>query len=150
MLEIKLTQGKFAMVDDEDFETLNNHKWFIKKDSNTCYAYRKQTTNNKRKTVYIHSIIMETPKGMQIDHIDGNGLNNCKSNLRVVTFRQNMQNRHVSKTSQYLGVSKFRNKWIAHIGINGKAKYLGIYIIEEDARDAYLNALCEINEICIN
>ena len=73
---------------------------------------------------------------MQVDHVDGNPLNNCKSNLRIVTSRHNCQNRHYSKSSKYPGVSwkPLNKKWTARITINAKEKYLGLFENEHDAK----------------
>lgn len=94
---------------------------------------------------------MNTPKGMVVDHIDGNGLNNQRENLRVVTYRQNCQNRHTPKTSIYPGVSwcKYKKRWFASIKINGKNRKLGRYNLEIDAYNAYTDALKSIGETVI-
>lgn len=143
MKEIKLTQGKVALVDDEDFEQLNQFKWSACKNGNTFYA-----TNNFHNTLYnfiysLHRLILLSPDfpapGKTVDHIDGNGLNNQKSNLRIVTHRQNMQNLHIKTTSKYPGVSwhNASKKWQAAIMIEGKQFHLGIFDSEEKAYEAY-------------
>lgn len=151
MKEIKLTQGLSTMVDDEDYEELNKHKWCAHKDGNTFYAVKTIRFNNVEKTIKMHRIIINTPHNMKTDHIDGNGLNNCKSNLRIVTNRQNGQNRHENKTSKYVGVywHKRDKVWVSSIQINKKAYYLGYFTNEEDAHKAYLNKLEEIGEVFV-
>jgi len=151
MRTIELTQGKLALVDDEDFEELNQYKWFANKRGNTFYAVRNTKRPNRTK-IRMHKEIMDTPKGLETDHIDGDGLNNCRPNLRVVTSRQNQQNRHTPKSSIYPGICwwKDRGKWRARIEINGKRKHLGLFDVEEEAYNAYLKALATINEICVN
>ena len=84
MKEIKLTQGKVALVDDEDFDMLNQYTWYGDK-----YA---QTTI-ERKSVQMHRLIMKTPRWMVVDHIDHNGLNNQKSNLRNCSQSANCKNK---------------------------------------------------------
>ncbi len=92
-------------------------------------------------------------QGYQIDHRDGNGLNNTRDNLRHVTVRQNQQNRrNINKSSIYPGVCRIKNsgKWCATICINGKNKRLGNYNTEREAFNAYLKALNEINEAIVD
>jgi len=148
---IELTQGKVALVDDEDFEELNQYKWYAHKQKNAFYAIRNSKGAN-RTTIHMHRLIMGTPEGMQIDHIDGNGLDNTKSNLRIVTIRQNAQNRHEARSSTYPGVywQKDRGKWHANITINGKTKSLGRFEIEAEAYEAYLKALEGLGDICVS
>ena len=152
MKEIKLTQGLKAQVDDEDFERLNEFKWFAHKSRNVYYADRHSATvNGKRDTIKMHhEIIGRPPEGKMADHKDGNGLNNQKYNLRHVTNRQNCQNKkHIIKTSQYPGVSRYRQreKWKAKIYINGIHKELGCHFNSEiDAFRAYCKALKAIGE----
>lgn len=151
MKTIILNKGLTTMVDDEDFEMLNKYKWNAVKDGSTHYATRIDYTSGKAKTIKMHREIMKTPIGLQTDHINGDGLYNCKSNLRIVTARQNSQNKHMNKTSEYVGVSwhKGDKKWQAHIHIK-KLKYLGSFNSEIDAHNAYLKALSEIGEVFID
>ena len=147
MKEIKLTQDKTVLVDDEDFELLKNHKWSAIKQPNTFYAVRMPSRSlGKRKHIRMHCEIMANlPTGMMVDHIDGNGLNNQKNNLRIVTQRQNLQHRiNYPKTSKYPGVHllKINKKWRAQARIDGKKKALGTFSEEIDAFVAY-QKICE-------
>lgn len=101
MKKIKLTQGKYAIVDDEDFEWLNQWKWCYCK-----YVIRDIILNKKNKRIYMHRLIMNTPEKMQTDHINGNKLDNRRNNLRICTQSQNNMNRKISKlnTSGYRGI----------------------------------------------
>lgn len=126
MKKIKLTQGKFALVDDEDFVELNKFKWYTGKYyKNTCvYAIRR---DNKGKTILMHREIMQTPSGMVTDHIDHNGLNNQKNNLRSCSHAQNIRNsaKRIKGTSLYRGVSSRT--------VNGHKYYRGrIYVDRKD------------------
>jgi hypothetical protein len=101
MKEIKLSRGKIALVDDEDFDYLNQWKWFASKGRNTYYAGRSSKIKNNR---WMHRLIMKTPENLQVDHIDHNGLNNQKSNLRNCTNTENLFNRNKNFKSKYKGV----------------------------------------------
>ncbi|MCK9282549.1 MAG: HNH endonuclease [Melioribacteraceae bacterium] len=107
MKKIKLTQGKFALVDDEDFEYLNQFKWCAHKAFDNYYAIRHVTIDNRQRELQMHRVIMKTPKGKVTDHIDHNGLNNQKSNLRICTARENCCNSKpiLGGSSKYKGVS---------------------------------------------
>ena len=102
MKEIELSRGMTALVDDEDFEYINQFKWSAHKDGktkNTFYATgHGKRINGKRASTSIHMFVMGKKQGFVIDHIDGNGLNNQKSNLRFVTHRGNGQNLHIEKS----------------------------------------------------
>lgn len=139
MKEIKLTRGEVALVDDSDFNFLNQWKWHVRQGHNTRYAVRVVT---KRHTVSMHRVIMQVyRKDLLIDHIDLNGLNNQKNNLRICDKFQNAKNRRPRKngSSKYLGVSwcKTSKKWIAQININKKIVHLGRFSSEEEAAKAY-------------
>jgi hypothetical protein len=146
--QIKLSQGKTASVDDEDFPSLNQFKWYALKSGRTFYAVRllPRVPDEIRKTVRMHRIINETPDGFETDHIDGNGLNNQRSNLRTVTTRGNGQNRHVPKTSSFPGVSfrpRTKNPWRAQYSLDGKVMNIGHFPTEELAHEAYLEKVGE-------
>lgn len=125
---IPLTQGKFAMVDDEDFERVNQFKWYALKKRNVWYAERSVWSNNKHIcNIKMHQfIVLDNPLKLPIDHIDMDGLNNQGFNMRLATIAQNGRNRTgmSGKTSKYKGVcfDRFRGKWVATIKIYGKKK----------------------------
>ena len=137
---IKLSQGKEAIVDDEDFEYLRQFKWHV---TDTGYACRKDGRKNK----YMHRELMGSPKGLQIDHINGNRLDNRRSNLRVVTVGDNRKNTGIrsDNTSGYKGVSwdKKNSKWKVAIYVNSKYVHLGRFTDIEDAALAYNTAALE-------
>ena len=140
MKEIKLTQGKVALVDDEDFEYLNQWKWRAIPNNRTFYTQRDIIIKGKSVSIKMHRLIMNTPKGMEVDHINHNGLDNCKINLRNCTPTENRKNRLACGKSKYLGVIFNNNKSVAHIRINGKLVHLGTFKTEEQAAKAYDNA----------
>lgn len=143
MKNIELTQGKFAIVDDEDFDFLNQWKWAAAKRRNTWYAIRTDCSLGKMnsKSILMHRLIMSAGKGKLIDHKDQFGLNNQKINLRESTHSQNSANRKAYKnsTSKYLGVgwNKEKKKWQAQITINYRRIHLGYFNQEEEAANVY-------------
>jgi len=140
---IPLTQGKYAIVDPEDFERLNKHKWHAVKQSNTFYAIR--CAGPAKKTTYIrmHREIIHPPDHLVVDHINHNGLDNRKANIRPATRSQNNFNRLIIKrkgaSSKYKGVSwrKRRKRWRARIHVYGEYKFLGYFKEEIHAAKAY-------------
>jgi hypothetical protein len=140
---IPLTQGKYAIVDPEDFERLNKHKWYASKWGNTFYAVRCAGPRNKTKYIRMHREIMRPPDHLVIDHINHKGLDNRKANLRNATRAQNNYNRVAIKrkgaTSKYKGVAwkKEKKKWRAHIYFNGEGIFLGYFKDEIQAAKAY-------------
>ncbi len=143
---ISLTQGKIAIVDDEDFEQLNKHRWFAVQDTpNLWYAIRIIRENGKSRTIRMHREILKPKKDKMTDHINGNGLDNRRANLREVDQSLNQHNRHKLQTnnsSGFNGVSwdKKRRKWSARIELNGEKKYLGHFKSENNASLAYQQA----------
>jgi len=146
--EIPLTRGYVAFVDDEDYEWLSQFKWHVKKSGRTCYAVRKVTVApNTYKKEFMHNAIMKPKEGEQVDHIDGNGLNNCRANLRLANHQLQQANRRKTKgVSRFKGVTRVVHKrkrtgdwirWHARIKFNGKYISLGYFENEEDAARAY-------------
>lgn len=137
--QILLSQpSKFALVDDEDFERVNQYKWFFARG----YAKRTNQIGTNGKTILMHRLIMNAPEGVEVDHIDGIGFHNEKHNLRLCSriensYNQKKQSRKTS--SRFKGVSRHSkgNKWFARIGLGGVSIYLGLFGNEEDAAKAY-------------
>jgi hypothetical protein len=143
MKRIPLTQGKYAIIDDEDFGRINKYKWHA--DYIHGYWYAKRSIRKpKRKVIsqFMHQLIMDCPKGLQIDHKNHDTLDNRKVNLRVCTHAKNHMNQRPQQrkmSSKYKGVTwaKRRNKWQAQIGLTGEIIYLGYYSNEIMAAKAY-------------
>ncbi|MCX5632352.1 MAG: ATP-binding cassette domain-containing protein [Phycisphaerae bacterium] len=134
---IRLTKGKFAIVDPDDYQKLIEYDWQLyKNNSDNYYAARL----DGMKIVFMHRMIMNAPKRKIVDHRDRDGLNNTKTNLRLATFAENNRNRRRLKgSSKYKGVSRIknRNKWGVSITHNYQRIYLGYFDNEEDAARAY-------------
>lgn len=137
MKQILLTQGQIALVDDCDYDSLMLYDpWHAHCGHNTFYAARHSPESSTRALMLMHNIIM---CGKGIDHIDHNGLNNQRNNLRFATSRQNQQSRRKNQSSLYKGVTyrEDRGSWRARIRIDGELISLGYYAAPEDAAKAY-------------
>jgi hypothetical protein len=139
MKEIPLSQGLVALVDADDFDRVMAFKWSTREHRNTFYAQRNVRKPDGRSTTQqLHSFLTGWPL---VDHIDGDGLNNRRSNLRPATHIQNLQNqrRRSNNTSGHKGVSwdAPRGKWLARIQVDGARRYLGIFDTAEAAALAY-------------
>ncbi len=146
MKKIKLTQGQVALVDDADFDWLNQWKWYATYDPkmNSFYAVQKSiTVDGKWGHIIMHRQILGLERGDKkcVDHTDHNTLNNSRSNIRICTHQQNHMNRkpNTNTSSKYKGVCWYKRykKWVAKIKIKGKTKYIGYFTMEEAAARAY-------------
>jgi hypothetical protein len=125
-------KGHEVIVDAEDGHLLSKGSWRILKPKGKLYVCRADG-------VYLHHLILARGTAEDIDHRDGDGLNNTRGNLRRSTHQQNQANvkRHVDGSSQYKGVTKRRSRWIAQCSVSGKNAYLGTFDSEEAAARAY-------------
>jgi hypothetical protein len=134
---IPLTRGKFALVDPEDYYRLAKFNWQAASNKVTFYASGKVAG----RTWKMHRLIMNAPPHLVVDHIDHNGLNNAKNNLRLCSHAQNTRNAMPNRntTSKYKGVCwrKKEKQWIASIQLNRKIHHLGCFENEIDAAKAY-------------
>jgi HNH endonuclease/AP2 domain len=144
--EIKLSKGYIALVDDEDFEWLSKFKWHI----GGGYAIRTAQNDFKQITVRMHREILQAPKGLEVDHVNKDKLDNRRQNLRLASKSQNARNRGANKnnTSGFKGVSwnKRDNKWQALIRVHLKKKFLGYFDDPTEAAKAYDKAAKELHE----
>lgn len=145
-MKIQLTQGHVALIDNEDFNLVNKYKWYYAKNgyASAKVYFGRKNGKNIQKGIYMHKVIMKPKKGMDIDHINQNKLDNRKSNLRVCNRSQNLINRpkQINNTSGFKGVTFFKwgnriKRWKAQIQINNKHKSLGYYLTKEEANIAY-------------
>ena len=142
---IPLTQGKETIVDDEYYEYLSQARCFLTGKSDGGYAGFRIDNN----IILVHRFIMNTPPGMETDHINGDSLDNRRSNLRVCTHLENGYNRgkQSNNTSGYKGVywHSQRNKWAAQIDAHGKHVYIGIFEDILEAAQAYDEKAIELH-----
>lgn len=140
MKEIKLNNGLVALVDDEDYLYLMNWNWHAHKWGNNNYYARR----GERPSVYMHNLILNTSG---LDHIDRNGLNNQKYNLRVANYSQNGCNRPGWGNSKYKGITfhKPTQKWLAQITVHQNKKHLGLFQFDWQAAKAYNEAAKDLH-----
>lgn len=142
---IELTKGQVALVDDADYRALNRHVWCAQKRKHGFHAARYEG----KRYLYMHRVILGLGESkIQGEHRNGNGLDNRRENLRVSSKRQNGQaflTLREGKTSRFRGVSwhLLAGKWLAVITVNGKGRYLGLFLDEEEAAKAYDGAAKE-------
>ena len=142
---IYVSRGGDMIVDDDVYEWASKNRWHV---DSKGYARRKQRygprKENKTHIIRLHRLIINAPEDMQVDHINGNKLDNRRENLRLCTNAQNCQNQTKRKTntSGYKGVCfhKKTNKWTAAISVNYKRIYLGLFNTAAEAGKAYSEA----------
>lgn len=142
MTEITLTQGKVALIDDADLPLVSGFRWHAFRPSKFgCYY-----AGTGQPRVYMHRLIMGAAPGEEVDHCNGDGLDNRRSNLRLTTHALNMANQRPRQgtSSRFKGVSRYHRPrangqpcWQAYIKVQGHRRNLGYFDIEEDAARAY-------------
>lgn len=151
MKEIILSNGMTVLVDEEDYLILNNYKWHARKahnNTNSYYAVRTvphpmgaKYANNKtkRKLIQMHRELLNFPSNKEVDHINGNTLDNRKINLRPCTHAENLRNSKLNKRNKtgFRGVRNIKGIWYARIKFNGKEYNKGGFISLEKAARAY-------------
>lgn len=142
MAEITLRSGEICLVDDDDFDMLSKFTWYVLKRKHTSYARAPlRGPDRSWRELKMHRLIMNCPQDFVVDHIDGNGLNNQKSNLRVCTFaenRRNTQSRRIATGGIKGAIQRSGSKtWASTITFQGKSFYLGRFPTMEEAARAY-------------
>ena len=142
---IPLTRGFVAQIDADDLDKVVGYNWFAVVQKHGAYAVRRVAgVKGRGSKVSMHRTILQVDENQQVDHVDLDGLNNCKSNLRIATPMQNTWNRRrpSANTSGLKGVcwNKASNKWQAQIKAGGKSKYLGLFETVDAAHGAYCKA----------
>ena len=147
----KVHKGKYTLVDDEDYEYLMQWNWYAIKSAKCFYAKRVEYSKGRssERVFPMQNVVMKvTDKKLMVDHINMDGLDNRKSNLRIATRSQNGMNRRksINCTSKYKGVHlKYKNGWICQIRFNNKQKHLGVFKNEKAAAKAYDKAAIELH-----
>ena len=150
---IPLTKGYEAVIDAADLPLVESFNWCAAERPHTVYAMRKDRSGAKARTVYLHRQIMAEPEGVEVDHRDGNGLNNRRrgpmGNLRAASHVENAFNQRASSlnTSGLKGVGWFAktSKWRAQIIKDGKRMHLGYFATAEEAHAAYCKASADLH-----
>lgn len=143
---VTLTKGYTAVIDAADAPLVGAWNWCAMVKNHTVYARRPgaMDANGNRQTIMMHRVIMNPHDDLQIDHRDGNGLNNRRTNMRVSTNSQNQHNQRTrdDNTSGFKCVNwhKHTGKWQARIMLNGKRHHLGVHATPEAAHKAYCDA----------
>jgi hypothetical protein len=144
--KIKLSQGKYALVDNEDHEHLDQFSWHYLRAPKDSYGYAVCSTppyRNKK----MHRVILNAKKGQIVDHINHDGLDNRRKNLRIVTASESNRNRRTKNRYGYVGVHKTKDHngvekyWIARITVAGERLYLGTFPTALEAGRAYDKAI---------
>lgn len=147
-IQIPLTRGLFAIVDDDVGPGITAYKWSaVRGRRGNFYAARTSRDSQPRKTILMHRAILQAPGNMLIDHIDGDGLNNTRLNLRFCTFKQNARNKKhaLSASSPYKGIFPDGNRWRAKIVVDRVPITLGSFATPEEAHAAYAAAAIEFH-----
>lgn len=133
---IPLSQGLYAAIDREDYDLVSKRKWFAHLSRKVYYAESKE----KGKTIKMHRLIMNAPPGMEVDHLNRDGLDNRKANLRVVTATENKQNKGIYNNNKsgtpgvYHSIrTRGRKPWHAQITRNGRQVLIGRFLTKEEA-----------------
>ena len=137
---ISLTRNQKTKVDCENFLKFSQFKWYARRSSSgKFYAVRAIYPKNKQKIVYMHRLVIKAPDGLEVDHINGDTLDNRKSNLRLCTNAENLRNqsKHRRNKSGFKGVVRNGNNWQAKIRVNNKTIYLGTFKTPVEAAKKY-------------
>ena len=147
-MKLNIGDGFFSEIDSSDFELVSKYSWRVLKSYKKSKFFYVATTSyelGKRRHIVMHRLLMGVlnKPGKQVDHINGNGLDNRRSNLRICSQSQNMMNRkkHTS-SSKFKGVSwnKERKRWSSQIKLRGKQTHLGYFNCEKEAAEVYDNS----------
>jgi hypothetical protein len=153
MAFIELTNGGLAQVDEADIELIACHKW---RRLTAAKTYHYVATTTRSPVILLHRFLMRAQKGLVVDHINGDTLDNRRGNLRVCTHAENMRNKRIASNSQnqYKGVARAKKRWSAQIGSSrsGGRTHVGLFKTQEEAAAAYdIAAVLRYGEFaCLN
>lgn len=145
---VPLTRGLVAILDAEDAHHAEGFNWTALSEGHTHYARRNDTRGGGQRSVLLHRIVMGAKPGQVVDHINGDGLDCRKSNMRLASQRENCCNSRPRKSASGIkGVHKHRlcNKFVASIAANGRRHYLGLFYTAEQAAQAYAQASARLH-----
>lgn len=145
---VTLTRGYEAIIDAADIPLVEGWNWTAFVTTWTVYAMRWQPSGSKQSSLKLHRVIMDAPRGVKVDHINSNGLDNRRANLRLATDSENARNsrRRSDNTSGFKGVTRCKEsrRWIAQISDRGGSRHIGRFDTPEAAHAAYLEAAARI------
>lgn len=144
---VPLTKGYEAIIDTEDVEKVEKFNWYSNVNGRAVYGQRSINRLNCRRTVMLHMAVSGMIEGKEIDHVNGDGLDNRKANLRHVLHSENMKNakKRVTSKHKYKGVCINHNRFSAKIRNDNKSIYLGTFDTQEEAHAAYCHASIEMH-----
>lgn len=138
---VPLTKGHEAVIDAADAPLVSGVNWNACEQKHGVYAVRQERRAGKQIAIRMHRLIMQAPDGMQVDHINGDGLDNRRANLRLASHTENNRNTRtpINNTSGFKGVAwhAANRKWRAYIKVENRQKYLGLFATAEAAHAAY-------------
>jgi hypothetical protein len=144
MRQIPLTQSKMTMVDDSDYELLNRYKWYAARDRHVFYARRAvRLPDGKQKVISMHRFLLGATSNVKIDHVNCNGLDNRKSNLRFCNAGENSRHQRLRphNTTGFKGIyclkRQLEKPYCVRINIDGRKIYIGYYRTAIEAARAY-------------
>lgn len=141
---VPLTKGYTAVIDSNDVHLVEGYNWYAQIKPTMVYARRNEYPNGKLKAIRMHRVIAEAKDGEQVDHVDHDGLNNRKSNLRICTAAENRRNSRISSLNKSgkkgCSWSKTKKRWEACIKVDGENVHLGFFDDIEKAHEAYRSA----------
>lgn len=146
-MKLPLTQGLYAIIDQDDYKNLKKFSWhahcFRNPSGKKILTAKATVYDEKRmvKTIYMHRLLMNAKPGQEVDHINRNRLDNRKKNLRFCTRQQNNRNKGFTRARKFKGITRWKNQfWRARICVNYKEKFLGNFKTRKEAAIAYDNA----------
>lgn len=149
-MQIRLTRGLVATIDEQDAH-LAKSKWNVLPSKGSGFYAKRAPTKEERarglNNVLLHRVILDAPAGVDVDHINGDGLDNRRANLRLATESENLRNqgKHKNNKSGYKGVHLYKGKWVAQIQHHGRHHHLGVYDDPVEAARAYDKAANELH-----
>lgn len=139
---VPLTKGYEAIIDASDAALVSGRNWYAQVGRTGVYAARSQTHEGRQRCVLMHRVLLSAPDDMEVDHWDGDGLNNRRANLRLATRLQNQGNRPANRSNRLgvKGVRAHQGRYMAEITVRGRTTFLGSFDTIEEASAAYARA----------